>query len=50
MISGVISDELIKESVDSFAFEKIKRFGKSSEKYFFQGLKNYENFSIKEKK
>lgn len=47
----LISDELIEESIDFFAFDKeLERSGSTSEKYFFKGLKNYENyFSIQEK-
>ncbi len=47
----LVSEELIQESVDYFAFQKeLKRSGKTPEKYFFKGLKNYENyFSIQEK-
>ena len=47
----LVSDELIKESIDFFAFNKeLERSGNTSDKYFFKGLKNYENyFSIQEK-
>ena len=47
----LISDSLIKESIDHFAFEKeIERSDKKFKQDFFMGLKNYENyFSIQEK-
>ena len=48
----LISDEVIKESVDYFSFEKeLLRSDKKSKKDFFKGLKNYEEyFSSQEKK
>ena len=47
----LISDKLIQESIDYFAFEnELERSGKSSEKYFFKGLKNYENYFTTQEK
>ena len=48
----LISDEIIKESINYFSFEKeLLRSDEKSKKDFFKGLKNYEHyFSSQEKK